>query len=108
MAPPDWSSRFRADAAERIVKGSKQAGFPSLLGMSVDELTPGRIVCSMEVGPSLFSGAGAVHGGAVASLVDHALALVVYPLVEPGKWVATTEFKVNYLGYVERGRLVAT
>jgi 1,4-dihydroxy-2-naphthoyl-CoA hydrolase len=65
-------------------------------------------VCSMEVTPALLSGAGAVHGGAVASLIDHALALAVYPLVEPDRWVATTEFKVNYLGWVEKGRITAT
>jgi len=44
----------------------------------------------------------------VASLVDQALGSAVFPLVPPGTWPATLEFKVNYLAAARQGMLRAT
>jgi uncharacterized protein (TIGR00369 family) len=100
--------RFDAKVAEALREYTRAGGYPLLLGLSVDEIEPGRIVVSLPVRPELCSVVGVVHGGAIASLVDHALSLVVYPLVERGKWVATTEFKINYVESVKEGTLRVT
>jgi len=43
----------------------------------------------------------------MAGFVDHVLGCVLYPLMQRGQWAATTEFKLNYLAAVKKGRLVA-
>jgi 1,4-dihydroxy-2-naphthoyl-CoA hydrolase len=94
----DLKARFDPEVAAALREYTKADGYPSLLG----------IVIALPVRPELCSVVGVVHGGAIASLVDHALSLVVYPLVERGKWVATTEFKINYLESVREGVLRVT
>ncbi len=46
---------------------------------------------------------GQLHGACLASLVDTAMPLVVYPFVPPGTWVATSNLSINYLKSVEGG-----
>lgn len=103
---PGLRERFDPVIADALRSYTRDGGgYPALLGLAVEEVTPGRIVVTLPVRPELCSVVGVVHGGAIASLVDHALSLVVYPLVERGKWVATTEFKINYLESVREGVL---
>jgi uncharacterized protein (TIGR00369 family) len=40
-------------------------------------------------------------------LVDHVLGTVMYPVIERGKWAATTEFKLNLISAVRGGTLRA-
>ena len=96
MEFPTYNQRI----ADAIREATKHAPYPSLLGMEVVDVRPGAIVCRLPVTEKITSGVGIVHGGAIVSLIDHALSLCVYPLVEVGKWVATLEFKVNYLAPV--------
>jgi 1,4-dihydroxy-2-naphthoyl-CoA hydrolase len=106
---PAFQERFDPEIANALRQYTKEGGgYPALLGFDVEEVTPGRIVVALPVKPELCSVVGVVHGGAIASLVDHALSLCVYPLVERGKWVATTEFKINYLESVRDGVLRVT
>ena len=46
---------------------------------------------------------GQLHGACLASLVDTAMPLIVYPFVPPGTWVATSNLSINYLKSVEDG-----
>jgi uncharacterized protein (TIGR00369 family) len=95
---------FDRDVAERFVAASdKVTGLPGYLGVAITEMTPGRLVASMPVREELLTPFGALHGGCMAGLVDHALGCVLYPLMQRGQWAATTEFKLNYLAPV-RGR----
>jgi uncharacterized protein (TIGR00369 family) len=43
----------------------------------------------------------------MAGFVDHCLGCVLYPLMKPRQWAATTEFKLNYLRAVKGGTLTA-
>jgi uncharacterized protein (TIGR00369 family) len=103
-----YAERYDARVAAALVEATRSAPFPSLLGFVVVEQAPGTITIALPVRDGLMSGVGALHGGAIAALVDHALSLAVYPLVEPGKWVATLESKVNFLEPVRGGELRAT
>ena len=51
---------------------------------------------------------GNMHGGCLAALCDHCLGVVLYPVMPPRSWAATTEFKVNYLRPVSGGTCRAT
>ncbi len=97
---------------ERVVAGlmsmnDRLTGLPAYLGVRTTEMTPGRMVAEIEVTPELHTPFGNLHGGVIAALVDHVLGGVLYPVIEPGAWAATTEFKLNYLAPVTKGRLVA-
>ena len=101
--------------AKALPEHTRRSPFAALLGIEIAEVRPGAIRCRLPLDPKHQSGVGAVHGGAIISLIDHALSLAVYPLVEIGKWVATLEFKVNYLapvfaekagGYIEAEAVV--
>jgi uncharacterized protein (TIGR00369 family) len=43
----------------------------------------------------------------MAALVDHVLGAVLYPVIDPGQWAATTEFKLNLVRAVRSGTLRA-
>lgn len=101
---PEFSQKI-ADAM--IASSGKVPGLPDYLGISIDELTPGMLRASMPVRQELLTIMGAIHGGVMAGLVDHALGCVLYPLMKPGQWAATTEFKINYLAAVKEGTLRA-
>ncbi|MBI2060459.1 MAG: PaaI family thioesterase [Nitrospirae bacterium] len=102
----DFSSQYNAEHAERLRQAVRLSPFFNHMGIRVDEIGPGTITCSMEVGEHLWGGPGTVHGGAVASLVDSALALCVFPLTT-GRDARSLEYKINYMGKVEKGRCVA-
>ena len=99
MNTPTFPS-FNPQIAAALPEVTKHSPYAALLGIEVAKVEPGYIQCRLPVREALQSGVGAVHGGAIISLVDHALSLAVYPLVEVGKWAATLEFKVNYLAPV--------
>lgn len=100
-----FSAVFNPKVAEALQNAARIEGhFPAFLGIVVEGAEPGRITCTLAVRPEHVTPVvGVVHGGVIAALVDHTLSIAVYPLVEPGKWVATVEFKLNYLGSVKEG-----
>lgn len=108
MAQAREFPQFDAEIAARFIEASdKVGGLPGYLGARIVELTPGRLVASMEVRPELLTPFGTLHGGVMAGLVDHALGCVLYPLMQRGQWAATTEFKLNYLAPVRSGTVTA-
>jgi len=81
--------------------------FPRLLGFSLDLLEPRRAVLSVDVGEKLLQLQGIMHGGAIASLIDTAVALAIAGISEPGDRFTTVELKVNYLSPIKAGRAIA-
>lgn len=102
-----FDERFNPRVAEALAAATKTAPYPSLIGLEIVEQTPGRLVCRFPVRDAIMNGVGTVHGGAIASIVDHVASVVVYPLVEVGRWVATLELKTSYLAPVKAGEVVA-
>jgi uncharacterized protein (TIGR00369 family) len=91
---------FNPDVAAALHEYTARSPYGSLVGIEIVEARPGGLKARLAVTEKLGSGVGAVHGGAIVSLVDHCASLAVYPLVEVGKWVATLELKVNYVSAV--------
>ncbi len=97
---------------ERVAAGissmnDRLTGLPAFLGLRITEVSAGRLRAEIEVTEALHTPFGNLHGGVIAALVDHVLGSVLYPVIEPGAWAATTEFKLNYLAPVTTGALVA-
>jgi uncharacterized protein (TIGR00369 family) len=94
--------------AEGMIKANEAVGgLPKYLGVKFLEFQPGKLIAEMEVRDELITPVGTLHGGVMAGLVDHVLGCVLYPLMKPGAWAATTEFKLNYMAAVKGGTLRA-
>src|SRR5262245_19888552 len=80
------AERFNPKVGQALDAYTVASPFANMLGMRIVEAGPGFVVAEMPIESKHGSGVGAVHGGAMVSLLDHVLSLTVYPLVEVGKW----------------------
>lgn len=93
-----FDDRYDEEVARAMLQASEGAGgLPRMLGIEHVRFEPGRFFCRATVGPELLTPFGNAHGGVTAAIADHATGVVVYPLMAPGQWAATTEMKLNYL-----------
>ena len=67
----------------RIQKALSTVPYAKLLGIELEEITPGTATLSLRVRRELTQNHGVVHGGAIASLVDTATAFAIISLLEP-------------------------
>jgi acyl-CoA thioesterase len=81
--------------------------FPRLLGIQLEEIEPGRARLSVEVRQELCQLQGVMHGGAIASLIDTAVAFAILGGSEKETRFTTVEMKVNYLSAIREGRVIA-
>jgi uncharacterized protein (TIGR00369 family) len=81
--------------------------FPRLLGIEIDSVEEGRAVLSVEVRTELKQLQGVMHGGAIASLIDTAVAFAIVGASEPEDRFTTVEMKINYLSAIREGRVTA-
>jgi len=93
---------------DHMVGHRSDSGIDGSLGATVVEMEAGRLVVEFAVGDEHLTFIGNMHGGCLAALCDHCLGVVLYPVMPPGSWAATTEFKVNYLRPVSGGTCWAT
>lgn len=99
---------FNEEFAAGIVGRRSRKGIDGFLGIVVTELTAGHLVAELEARDELITPIGNMHGGCLSALIDHCLGIVMYPVMPPGHWAATTEFKTNLLSPVSGGTCVAT
>ena len=98
---------------EKVAKGiarghEKAGGLPGFLGIRIVDYWAGGLRGEVEVRDELLTPFKNLHGGVLAAIVDHMLGTVCYPVMPPGAWAATTEFKLNYLAPITEGTLSAT
>lgn len=100
---------FNQEIADAMLKGSSKAqtGIASYLGINLLEFGPGTLTAELEVVDELITPNGTMHGGVMAAFMDHVLGVVCYPVMDVGKWAATTEFKLNYMAAIRGGTLTA-
>ena len=82
---------------------NEEVTFSRYIGAKVEEVEPGRSVISIEVKEVHLNGAGTLHGGVYASLIDNAMGLSVLALV--GVRTATIQMNVHFLGAVSGGHI---
>jgi acyl-CoA thioesterase len=81
--------------------------FPRSLGIELDLIEHGRARLSLEVKQRHLQLAGVMHGGAIATLVDTAVAFAIVGASRPGARFTTVEMKLNYLRPIQKGRVIA-
>ena len=81
--------------------------FPKLVGIEIDDIEPGRAKLSLDVSEKHRQLQGIMHGGAIATLIDTAVAFAIVGASEPGAKFTTIEMKLNYLSPIIEGRVIA-
>lgn len=99
---------FNEEFATKVVGRKGKRGVDGYLGIEVTELTPGRLVAQFDAREELITPIGNMHGGCLSAFVDHCLGVIMYPVMAPGYWAATTEFKMNLMSPVSGGLCVGT
>jgi len=83
------------------------APFEEFLGMHIDEAADGRATLSMPFHAVHCQGAGLMHGGAVVSLADTALAIAIKTLLPEGTHFATIDMSLKFHAPVRWGTVRA-
>lgn len=77
--------------------------FAKLLGLEVDSLEPGHAVLSMKMRDDLMRNGGIAHGGAVATLIDSAMAFAIIELLGENEHTVTVDITIHYLRPLSEG-----
>jgi uncharacterized protein (TIGR00369 family) len=92
---------------EQVRKVANSSPYYRLLGIEATEIREGESRIQMLFKQELTHPYGIVHGGAIASLADSAVAMALISLVEPKDRITTIEFKINFFVPVSKGELKA-
>jgi len=88
------------DRFEHLKDHANACNYYRLIGFEVAEAREGYARLRMPVRPELFQFQNAVHGGAIFSVADAAVAVALLTLAEPGEQALTIESKLNYIAGV--------
>ena len=82
--------------------------FAKLLGIEIDSVEPGHAVLSMKMRDDLMRNGRIAHGGAVATLIDSAMAFAIMPMIAENERSITVDLTIHYLRPVSEGVARAT
>jgi uncharacterized protein (TIGR00369 family) len=98
---PEVEARWRKFASgDRVV-------YPKLLGMVVDDVRVDYCRMTLPYRPELEQGAGLVHGGAIASLLDAVLVPAVGSAYGREARYSTVDMHVQFIGAVVQQDIIA-
>jgi len=80
--------------------------FPGLMGVTLVELSPERVVAEMEVRPNLCTAGGILHGGACMSFADTLGAVGTLLNLPPGCRTTTTDSSTKFIAGAKVGTKV--
>jgi len=90
---------------EKVRALTNRSPYYRLLGMDVTEIKEGESRIQMPFRQELTHPYEIMHGGAIASLADSAVALALISLVEREERITTIEFKINFFVPIAKGNL---
>ena len=102
------SSELTEDQRRRIRGALETVPFAKLIGLELDTIEPGLAIMSLRIRDDLMQNSRVVHGGAIASLIDTAMAFAIIPLLAEGERTTTVDLTINYLRPLTSGRAIAT
>jgi uncharacterized protein (TIGR00369 family) len=82
------------DSIQRLL----QPLFPGLMGVTLVEATPERVVATMKVRPDLCTTGESVHGGALMAFADALGGIGTFMNLPQGARTTTVESKTNFIG----------
>jgi uncharacterized protein (TIGR00369 family) len=102
---------YGVKALPDLYKEWASTGMVANIGTRLVEVKAGSLILEGNMTPEAHgfptSRGLIVHGGAIATLADEALASVAFTLAEDGETTATVDLKVEYYKPCKPGRLIA-
>jgi uncharacterized protein (TIGR00369 family) len=96
------------EMARRTIAGeAPPAPFPTLAGMRLTAVEPGRARMEMIVDARHTNPMGTLHGGVACTMADSAMGLAYASTLGEGESFTTLELKINFLRPMWSGPLVA-
>jgi len=83
------------------------APFEQLIGLQIESSEAGRAVLTLPFRVKLANGGGVMHGGAMVTLADTAVAMAIKSLLPAGTIFATTELLTQFMAPVLSGLVTA-
>ncbi len=106
------TTRYGVRALPELYRQWATSGMIANIGAHIVEVDEGRLVLAADLTTQSHSFPTSrgpiVHGGAIATLADEALASVAFTLADEGETTVTADLKVDFLRPAKPGRLVAT
>ena len=100
-------TKITAAQTRRIQKAVDSVPYAHLLGIELDDISKGAATLGLNVRKELTQNHGLVHGGAIASLIDTAMAFAIITLLAPLEKVTTVDLTISYLRPLTKGRITA-
>lgn len=83
------------------------APFEDHVGVTIETAAAGEARLTMPFRLCQANGGGVMHGGALVTLADTAVAMAIKSILPPGTFFATTELKTQFLAPVQAGTVTA-
>ena len=90
------------DRFEHLKEHVNACNYYRHIGFEAVDVDEGFARLKMPVRPELFQFQDAVHGGAIFSVADAAVAVAILTLAEPGEVALTIECKLNFLAGITK------
>jgi uncharacterized protein (TIGR00369 family) len=91
------SANADVDLRDLIEAAMSRPGFIKAIGARLVRCAAGEAELALSPRPDLLQFTGAVHGGVVGALADHAAGGAATTLLPKGHIAVTAEFKINFL-----------
>ncbi len=80
--------------------------FPGLMGLKLVEVTPERVIATMEVRPDLCTTGSVLHGGALMAFADTLGAVGTFVNLPKGTRTTTIDSSTKFIGAAPAGSIV--
>ncbi len=107
MRKVPWRVMGKEKYLEQVKDPVNGSPYYQLLGIEIVKMKKGRATLQLRFRKELTHALGRMHGGAIASLADSAVAMALITLVDPSDRITTIEFKINFVAPVDTGKLTA-
>ncbi|MEJ8563169.1 PaaI family thioesterase [Yoonia sp. GPGPB17] len=84
-------------SVERMRADFDRQGAMSTMGITVSDITPGRVILEMPFNPAFSQHHGFIHAGTITSGMDSACGFAALTLMDAESEVLTVEFKCSFL-----------
>ncbi len=93
---------------QRVESALDTVPFAKLLGIQLESVASGHAVLALPIREELKQNNAIVHGGAIASLIDSAMAFAIIPLLAEHERTTTVDLTIHYLRPLSNGVAKAT
>jgi uncharacterized protein (TIGR00369 family) len=87
----------------RVERALDTVPFAKLLGIQLESVVAGHAVLALPIREEHKQNNAIVHGGAIASLIDSAMAFAIIPLLAESETTSTVDLTIHYLRPLSEG-----